>query len=69
MVPIDSTVTAALPDLVPAIAGREDELQFAPQRLQIARRKIELVAVLHVAGAFDDDVGRRLEQADQLFNR
>src|SRR5437667_385016 len=27
-----------LPDLVPAIARREDELQLAPQRLRIPRR-------------------------------
>jgi hypothetical protein len=31
-----------LPNLVPAIAGREEELQFAPQRLRIARRNSAL---------------------------
>lgn len=31
------------------------------------RWQVELVAVVDVAGAFDDDIGVRLEQADQLL--
>jgi len=32
-----------------------------------ARGQVELVALLNLAAAFDDDVGVRLEQADDLF--
>ena len=33
-----------------------------------ARGQVELVAVFNLAAAFDDDVGVRLEQADDLFD-
>jgi hypothetical protein len=38
-----------LPDLVPAIARREDELQLTPQRLRIPRRYSTLAQQAHFA--------------------
>ena len=46
------------------VAGLDDDIE---DQAALAGDQIELVAVLHVAAAFDDDVGVRLEQADQLF--
>ena len=40
----------------------EVEDQAAP-----ASGQVELMAIFNVAAAFDDDVGMRLEQADDLF--
>ena len=46
------------------IAGFDDDIEDQAAR---AGGQVELVAVLHVAAALDDDVGVRLEQADQLL--
>ena len=46
------------------VAGLDDEIE---DQAALAGGQVELVAVLHVAAAFDDDVGMRLEQADQLL--
>jgi hypothetical protein len=45
------------------VAGFDDDIE---DQTALAGDQVELVAVLHVAAAFDDDVGMRLEQADQL---
>ena len=52
------------PFAVRRIAGLDDQVedQAAP-----ASGQVELVAILNVAAALDDDVGVRLEQADDLF--
>ena len=52
------------PLAVGRVAGLDHEVedQAAP-----AGGQVELVAVLDVAAALDDDVGMRLEQADQLL--
>ena len=52
------------PFAVRRIAGLDHQVedQAAP-----ARGQVELVAVLNLAAAFDDDVGVRLEQADDLL--
>src|SRR5215831_10830372 len=46
------------------IAGFDDEIE---DQATLAGDKVELVAILHVAATLDDNVGVRLEQADQLF--
>ena len=46
------------------IAGLDDDVE---DQAAAAAGQVELVAVVHVAAALDDDVGVRLEQADQLF--
>ena len=46
------------------VAGFDDEIE---DQAALAGGQVELVAVLHVAAALDDDVGMRLEQADQLL--
>ena len=48
------------------VAGFDDEIE---DQAALAGNEVELVAVLHVAGALDDDVRVRLEQADQFFTR
>jgi hypothetical protein len=52
------------PFAVHRIAGldHQAEDQAAPSRAQV-----ELVAILNLAAAFDDDVGVRLEQSDDLL--
>ena len=46
------------------IAGLDDEVE---DQAAAAGGEIELVTVVHIAAALDDDVGMRLEQADQLL--
>src|SRR5262245_65824260 len=46
------------------IAGFDDDIE---DQSAFAGRQVELVSVLNLATAFDDDVGVRLEQADQLL--
>ena len=46
------------------IAGLDDEVE---DQAALASGKVELVAVLNIAAALDDDIGMRLEQADDLF--
>src|SRR5271157_6225401 len=52
------------PFAIRRIAGFDHQVedQAAP-----ARGQVELVAVFNLAAAFDDDVGVRLEQANDLF--
>ena len=52
------------PVAVGRIAGLDDEVE---DQAASAGGQVELVAVLNVAGTLDDDVGVRLEQADDLF--
>jgi hypothetical protein len=51
---------------VGGIAGFDDDIEDQPAP---AGRQIELVAVLNLTTALDDDVGVRLEQADQFLAR
>src|SRR5205823_4005025 len=46
------------------VTGLDDEVE---DQATAAGDQVELVSVLHVASALDDDVGMRLEQADQLL--
>ena len=46
------------------IAGFDHQVE---DQAAAARGQVELVAIFDVAAAFDDDVGMRLEQADDLF--
>jgi hypothetical protein len=46
------------------VAGLDDDIE---DQAAGAGDQVELVSVLRVAGTFDDDVGMRLEQADQLL--
>ena len=46
------------------IAGFDDDIE---DQSAFAGRQVELVSVLNLTTAFDDDVGVRLEQADQLL--
>src|SRR5205807_6821063 len=46
------------------VAGLDDDVE---DQAAAAGDQVELVSVLHVAGALHDDVGMRLEQADQLL--
>ena len=46
------------------VAGFDDEIE---DQAALAGDQIELVTALHVASALDDDVGMRLEHADQLL--
>jgi len=48
------------------IAGLDDDIK---DQAALAGGQVELVPVLHLTAAFDDDVGMRLEQADQLLAR
>jgi hypothetical protein len=48
---------------VGGIAGFDDDIEDQPA---LAGRQVELVSVLNLPAALDDDVGVRLEQADQL---
>ena len=52
------------PVAVRRIAGLDDKVE---DQAASAGGQVELVAILNVAGALDDDVGVRLEQADDLF--
>src|SRR5277367_709447 len=46
------------------VARLDDDIE---DQAALAGGEVELVSVLHVTAAFDDDVGMRLEQADQLL--
>ena len=46
------------------VAGLDDDIE---DRAALAGDQVELVSVPHIAGALDDDVGMRLEQAYQLL--
>src|SRR6202008_1763473 len=46
------------------IAGFDDDIE---DQSAFAGRQVELVSVLNLTTAFDDDIGVRLEQADQLL--
>jgi hypothetical protein len=46
------------------LPGFDDEIE---DQAALADDQIGLVTVLHVASALDDDVGMRLEEADQLL--
>src|ERR1700739_1651719 len=46
------------------IAGFDDDIE---DQSAFAGRQVELVSVLNLTAAFDDDVGVRLEQADELL--
>src|SRR5713101_5143303 len=48
------------------IAGLDDDVE---DQAAAAGGEVDLVAVTHVAATLDDDVGMRLEQADQLLAR
>ena len=52
------------PFAVRRIANLDDKVE---DQAASAGGQVELVTVLNVAAAFDDDVGVRLEQADDLF--
>ena len=46
------------------VAGFDDDIEDQPA---LAGRQVELVTVLNLTTALDNDVGVRLEQADQLL--
>ena len=46
------------------VAGFDDDVE---DQAALASDEVELVSVLHVTAALDEDVGMRLEQADQLL--
>src|SRR6266853_3708246 len=46
------------------VAGLDDDIE---DQAALAGGQVELVSVLHVAGALDDDISVRLEQAHQLL--
>ena len=48
-------------------AGLPVSIDDVEDQAAAAGGQIELVTVVHVAAALDDDVGMRLEQADQLL--
>jgi hypothetical protein len=52
------------PVAVGRVAGLDDKVE---DQAASAGGQVELVAILNVAGALDDDVGVRFEQADDLF--
>ncbi len=49
---------------VGGIAGFDNDIEDQPA---LAGRQVELVSVLNLTTALDDDVGVRLEQTDQLI--
>ena len=52
------------PFAIRRIAGFDHQVE---DQAASARGQVELVAIFNLAAAFDDDVGVRLEQADDLF--
>jgi hypothetical protein len=51
---------------VRGVAGFDHQIE---DQAALAGDQVDLVAILGVSAAFDDDVGMRLEQADDLFPR